>query len=73
MPGSVQNAEPLTVLPHSLSRAFVREREYIVLANKYRNSRTTQRGRPLRAATPRDSAAIGGTFLAWAERTSPSN
>jgi len=37
MPGSVQNASPLTVLPASLSRAFVHEREYPVLDNEYRN------------------------------------
>jgi hypothetical protein len=37
LPGSVQNAAPRTVLPHSLSRAFVHEREYPVLDNEYRN------------------------------------
>jgi phage-related protein len=37
MPGSVQNAAPLTVLPTSLSRAFVHEREYPVLDNEYPN------------------------------------
>jgi hypothetical protein len=37
MPGSVLNATPLTVLPASLSRAFVHEREYPVLDNEYRN------------------------------------
>ena len=37
MPGSVQNAAPLTVLPPSLSRAFVHEREYPALDNEYRN------------------------------------
>jgi hypothetical protein len=37
MPGSVQNAAPLTVLPASLSRAFVHEREYPALDNEYRN------------------------------------
>jgi hypothetical protein len=37
MPGSVQNASPLTVLPASLSRAFAHEREYPVLDNEYRN------------------------------------
>jgi len=36
MPGSVQNAAPLTVMPASLSRAFVHEREYPVLDNEYR-------------------------------------
>ena len=37
MPGSVQNAAPLTVLPASLSRAFVHQREYPALDNEYRN------------------------------------
>ncbi|MCZ2076035.1 MAG: hypothetical protein LC130_13680 [Bryobacterales bacterium] len=37
MPGSVQNATPLTVLPASLSRAFVHEQEYPVVDNEYRN------------------------------------
>lgn len=37
MPGSVQNAVPVAVLPHSLCRAFVHEREYPVLDNEYRN------------------------------------
>lgn len=37
MPGSVQNAAPLTVMPASLSRAFVHEREYPVLDNEYQN------------------------------------
>jgi len=37
MPGSVQNAAPLTVLPASLSHAFTHEREYPVLDNEYRN------------------------------------
>lgn len=36
MPGSVHNAAPLTVMPASLSRAFVHEREYPVLDNEYR-------------------------------------
>lgn len=37
MPGSVQNAAPAAVLPHSLCRAFAHEREYPVLDNEYRN------------------------------------
>jgi hypothetical protein len=45
MPGSVFNAAPATVLPNSLSRAFVHAREYPVLDNEYRNGgsqRSTQ-------------------------------
>jgi len=37
MPGSVQNAAPATVLPHSLCRAFTHTREYPVIDNEYRN------------------------------------
>jgi hypothetical protein len=37
MPGSVQNAAPAAVLPHSLCRAFVHTREYPVIDNEYRN------------------------------------
>ncbi len=37
MPGSVQNAAPATVLPHSLCRSFVHEREYPAFENEYRN------------------------------------
>jgi len=37
MPGSVQNAAPVEVLPQSLCRAFVHMREYPVLDNEYRN------------------------------------
>ena len=44
MPGSVANAGPATVLPRSLSRAFVHSREYPVQINEYRNGET-QRGR----------------------------
>lgn len=61
MPGSVQNAAPAAVLPHSLCRAFVHEREYPVLDNEYRNGepqRTAQatnsrkRWRPAKRLTP---------------------
>ncbi len=44
MPGSVSNAAPSTVLPLSLSRAFVHSREYPVQVNEYRNGES-QRGR----------------------------
>lgn len=43
MPGSVQNATPLTVLPASLSRAFAYEREYPVLDNEYRNGESQRK------------------------------
>ena len=44
MPGSVQNAAPITVLPQSLCRAFGHAREYIVIENEYRNGES-QRSR----------------------------
>ena len=37
MPGSVQNAVPVTVLPQSLCKAFAHERGYPVLQNEYAN------------------------------------
>ena len=61
MPGSVQNATPLTVLQESLSRAFVHDREYPVLDNEYRNgesqrkaqaSNSRKRWRLLKRLTP---------------------
>ena len=37
MPGSVQNAAPVTVLPQSLCKAFAHERTYPLLQNEYAN------------------------------------
>jgi phage-related protein len=37
MPGSVANAAPSAVLPWSLCRAFVHQREYPLVENEYRN------------------------------------
>jgi phage-related protein len=37
MPGSVQNAAPMTVMPASLSRSFAHERAYPVVESEYRN------------------------------------
>ena len=37
MPGSVQNAAPVTVLPQSLCRAFAHERAYPFIENEYKN------------------------------------
>ncbi len=37
MPGSVQNAAPLTVMPTSLSRSFAHERAYPAVDSEYRN------------------------------------
>jgi phage-related protein len=37
MPGSVQNAAPITVLPQSLCKGFAHERGYPFLQNEYPN------------------------------------
>ncbi len=50
MPGSVQNCAPATVLPQSLSRAFVHTREYPVIDNEYRNGESQ---RSVEASTSR--------------------
>ncbi len=67
MPGSVQNATPLTVLPASLSRAFVHEREYPALDNEYCNgesqrsvqaNNSRKRWRLAKRLTPAQLAAL---------------
>jgi hypothetical protein len=50
VPGSVQNAAPSTVLPASLSRAFVHERAYPLIENEYRNGESQ---RSVQATTSR--------------------
>jgi hypothetical protein len=50
MPGNIANAAPTTVLPQSLSRAFVHTREYPVIDNEYRNGESQ---RSVQAATSR--------------------
>lgn len=50
MPGPVANAAPATVMPNSLSRAFVHMREYPVIDNEYRNGESQ---RSVQAATSR--------------------
>lgn len=37
MPGSMSNADPSTVLPWSLCKAFGHSREYVVIENEYVN------------------------------------
>ncbi len=44
MPGSVQNAAPVVVMPASLSTAFAHAREYPVHVSEYRDGES-QRGR----------------------------
>ena len=50
MPGPVSNATPTTVMPNSLSRAFVHTREYPVIDNEYRNGESQ---RSVQASTSR--------------------
>ena len=50
MPGNVQNAAPATVLPQSLVRAFVHEREYPLIENEYKNGESQ---RSVQATTSR--------------------
>ena len=61
MPGSIQNAVPTTVMPNSLSRAFVHAREYGLLENEYRNGES-QRG--LLVATSRKRWRLGKRLTA---------
>jgi phage-related protein len=80
MPGSVQNAAPHTVLPASLSRAFVHEREYPVLDNEYRNgesqrsvqaTNSRKRWRLAKRLTPAQLAALHDFFDARKGPTEP--
>lgn len=50
MPGSVQNAAPLTIMPASLSRSFAHERTYPVVESEYRNGESQ---RSVQATTSR--------------------
>lgn len=67
MPGSVQNAAPSTVVPWSLSRAFVHSRQYPVIENEYRNgesqrsvlaTNSRKRWRLAKRLTPAQLAAL---------------
>ncbi len=80
MPGSVQNAAPLTVLPASLSRAFVHEREYPVIDNEYRNgesqrsvqaTNSRKRWRLAKRLTPVQLSALRDFFDARKGPTEP--
>ena len=80
MPGSVQNAAPLTVLPASLSCAFVHEREYPVIDNEYRNgesqrsvqaTNSRKRWRLAKRLTPAQLSAIRDFFEARKAATEP--
>lgn len=80
MPGSVQNAAPLTVLSASLSRAFVHEREYPVIDNEYRNgesqravqaTNSRKRWRLAKRLTPVHLAALRDFYEARRGPTEP--
>ncbi len=80
MPGSVQNAAPLSVLPASLSRAFAHEREYPVLDNEYRNgesqrsvqaTNSRKRWRLAKRLTPAQLAALRDFYEARRGATEP--
>lgn len=80
MPGSVQTATPLTVLPASLSRAFVHERGYPVLDNEYRNgesqrsvlaTNSRKRWRLAKRLTPAQLAALRDFYVARKGATEP--
>ena len=80
MPGSVQNAAPVGVLPWSLSRAFVHEREYPVLDNEYRNgesqrsvqaTNSRKRWRLAKRLTPALLAALRDFYDARKGQTEP--
>ena len=80
MPGPVQNAAPATVLPLSLYRAFVHEREYPVIDNEYRNGESQQsvqasnsrkRWRLAKRLTPAQLAALRDFYDAREGPTEP--
>jgi hypothetical protein len=80
MPGSVQNAAPLTVLPASLSRAFVHEREYPLLDNEYRDgesqrsvqaTNSRKRWRLAKRLTPAQLSALRNFYDARRGPTEP--
>jgi len=80
MPGSVQNAAPLTVLPASLSRAFVHARDYPVPDNEYRNgesqrsvqaTNSRKRWRLTKRLTPAQLSALRDFYGACRGPTEP--
>ena len=80
MPGSVQNAAPLTVLPASLSRAFAHEREYPVVDNEYQNgesqrsvqaTNSRKRWRLAKRLAPAQLATLRGFYDARKGATEP--
>lgn len=80
MPGSVLNAAPATVLPNSLCRSFVHEREYPAIEKEYRNGesqRTVQaansrkRWRLAKRLTPAQLTALRDFYDARKGPTEP--
>jgi phage-related protein len=80
MPGSVQNAAPATVLPWSLSRAFVRSQEYPLVENEYAGgesqrsllaANSRKRWRLVKRLTPAALAALREFYEARGGPTEP--
>jgi hypothetical protein len=80
MPGSVQNAAPLTVMPASLSRSFAHERDYPVVESEYRNgesqrsvqtANSRKRWRLAKRPTPVQLAALRDFYDARKGPTEP--
>jgi phage-related protein len=80
MPGSVQNAAPLTVMPASLSRSFAHERAYPVVESDYRNgesqrsvqaTNSRKRWRLAKRLTPAQLAALRDFYDARKGPTEP--
>jgi hypothetical protein len=80
MPGSVQNAVPLTVMPASLSRSFAHERDYPVVESEYRNgesqrsvqtANSRKRWRLAKRPTPVQLAALRDFYDARKGPTEP--
>jgi hypothetical protein len=80
MPGSVQNAVPLTVMPASLSRSFAHERAYPVVESEYRNgesqrsvqtANSRKRWRLAKRPTPVQLAALRDFYDARKGPTEP--
>ena len=65
MPGTIQNAAPITVLPQSLCRAFVHERAYPIIENEYRNRESP---RPVLATNSRKRWRLVKRLTPAAER-----
>ena len=80
MPGSVQNAVPLTVMPASLSRSLAHERSYPVVESEYRDgesqrsvqaTNSRKRWRLAKRLTPAQLASLRSFYDARMGPTEP--